>query len=112
MSSGLEYLVILCIDRSVGWIFQAVLLFWSTKQNCNMPVKMYLSFLFSSRLILSYMPVSAFLCFFSGLLRSISNKLGASRRSRLIAYVKYAVAGLAIGVRGEPSKHFSLLKFS
>ncbi|KAH8932477.1 hypothetical protein BDL97_19G074400 [Sphagnum fallax] len=38
-----------------------------------------------------------------GLLRSISNKLGASRRSRLIAYVKYAVAGLAIGVRGEPS---------
>jgi aarF domain-containing kinase len=38
-----------------------------------------------------------------GLVRSISNKLGASRRSRLIAYVKYAVAGLAIEIRGEPS---------
>ncbi len=111
MSSGLEYLVILSIDRSVGWIFQAVLLFWSTIQNCNMPVKMYHTFLFSSRLSLSYMPVSAFHCFFSGLVRSISNKLGASRRSRLIAYVKYAVAGLAIETRGEPSKHFSIEVF-
>jgi aarF domain-containing kinase len=46
-----------------------------------------------------------------GLVRSISNKLGASRRSRLIAYVKYAVAGLAIEVRGEPSKHFSIEVF-
>jgi aarF domain-containing kinase len=46
-----------------------------------------------------------------GLVRSISNKLGASRRSRLIAYVKYAVAGLAIEIRGEPSKHFSIEVF-
>jgi hypothetical protein len=111
MSSGLEYLVILCIYRSVAWIFQAVLLFWSTKQNCNMLVKMYCSFLFSLRLNVSNMPVSAFHCCFSGLVRSISNKLGASRRSRLIAYVKYAVAGLAIEIRGEPSKHFSIEVF-
>ena len=46
------------------------------------------------------------LCFYSGLVRSIANKLGATRKTRLMSCVKYAVTGLALGHPGEPSKFF------
>lgn len=36
-------------------------------------------------------------------MRSIANKLGATRKTRLMSCVKYAVTGLALGHPGEPS---------